>query len=71
MAMDKRIPCRKDCPGRSAVCKASCEKWAAWEAIKREEYARRKQLLESNPIGPAKAANVKRKAMSTAAGRKR
>lgn len=71
MALDRRIPCTRECPDRSAECKASCEKWAAWEEIKRAEYAKRKMLKESSPCGPTKAANVKRKAMSTKSGRKR
>lgn len=71
MVLDKRIPCTRDCQGRSPTCKASCEKWEAWEEIKRAEYARRKAALEGNPIGPAKAANAKRKAMASVHGRKR
>lgn len=68
--IDKRIPCTRDCPERSPTCKCTCERWAAWEAIKREEYAKRKDRIESNPIGPAKAANAKRKALETMRGRK-
>lgn len=69
--IDRQIPCTRDCPDRSPTCKCTCERWAAWEAIKRERYAKRKRLLESNPIGPAKAANEKRKALGAMKGRKR
>lgn len=69
--IDKQIPCTRDCPERSPTCKCTCEKWAAWDAIKRERYAKRKKLLESNPIGPAKAANAKRKYMDAMRGRNR
>lgn len=31
-------PCRQDCPGRTAECKKECERWKAYEAIKREQY---------------------------------
>lgn len=71
MALDRRIPCTRECPERSPTCKATCEKWAAWESIKREEYAKRKMIHEAYPVGPAKATNAKRKAMSTSTGRKR
>ena len=69
--IDRQIPFTRDCPDRSPTCKCTCERWAAWEAIKRERYAKRKRLLESNPIGPAKAANEKRKALGAMKGRKR
>lgn len=68
--MDKRIPCTKDCPKRSTTCKCTCERWAEWEAIKQAEYAKRKERIESNPIGPTKAANAKRKALGAMRGRK-
>lgn len=31
-------PCRKECPGRSAICKVTCPKWQKWEAQKRIKY---------------------------------
>lgn len=68
--IDKRIPCTRDCQERTPTCKCTCERWAEWNAIKQAEYAKRKQPLESNPIGLAKAANAKRKAMGAMRGRK-
>lgn len=40
-------PCGKVCPDRTITCKQTCEKWKAFEAAKREEYARRKVENES------------------------
>lgn len=68
--IDKRIPCTRECPDRTPTCKCTCERWAEWTAIKQAEYAKRKQRLESCPIGPAKAANAKRKALGAMRGRK-
>ena len=39
----KDQPCKQDCPGRSAECKCSCEKWAEFEARKQEDYERRRK----------------------------
>lgn len=38
-------PCAKDCPDRKAGCHASCERWAAYEKERNEEY--KKRLLET------------------------
>ena len=68
--MDKRIPCHQDCPDRSATCKCTCEKWAEWEKIKQELYAKRKLTTDSWPGSAAKKANAKRKKLSAMRGRK-
>ena len=68
--MDKRIPCHQDCPERSATCKCTCEKWAEWEAIKQESYAKRKMATSCWPGSPAKTANARRKKLRAMQGRK-
>lgn len=37
-------PCEKNCPERTAECKKTCPRWAAYWQEKQEEYKRRERL---------------------------
>lgn len=67
--IDKRMPCHQGCPDRSAECKRDCPKWAAWEEIKKETYAARKQVLDSRPDSEKKKRNANRIKMNKMRGR--
>ena len=43
-------PCAKKCPGRSAECKKTCEKWLEYEALKMEFYKARGEYLEQQRV---------------------
>ena len=47
--IDKRIPCARDCPERSATCKCSCEKYKEYRKAKEEEYKKRAHVCEGYP----------------------
>lgn len=38
---DKRCPCTAECVKRSAECRKDCREYAAYEEMKRAEYARK------------------------------
>lgn len=66
---DGRKVCRRDCPGRSAECRLTCEKYKAYRAEKLKEYDRRVRAIESNPLSRAKIQNSKKKAKDKMRGR--
>lgn len=47
-------PCAPDCKGRSAECKMTCTRWAAYWERKKKEYKRREEyaLKRVRPYDP-------------------
>lgn len=69
--IDKDMPCRQDCPDRTAECKKTCPKWAKWETKKQAMYAARKKKIEGNPISVGAQKNAARNKLNAMMGRKR
>lgn len=45
-----KSPCVKDCPGRSSDCRKTCEPFKKYEALKKEDYARRLEKALENEM---------------------
>ena len=46
MALKTKHPCTRNCPRRTAGCKATCKEWQEYEQQKFEEYARKDEERE-------------------------
>lgn len=69
--IDKDMPCRKDCPGRTVECKKTCPGWAKWEAKKQESYAERMRRVNGNPISYGAQKNAAKNKINVLKGRGR
>ena len=54
-------PCDRNCADRTWDCKLTCPKWAAYEAWKQEEYARRQEELQGKDYVSIRATQIVRR----------
>lgn len=66
---DDRCPCKRDCAGRTPVCRKDCESYAKYAKIKAEEYARRISDYDASAFTPAKERGLRHKARDVRTGR--
>ena len=45
--IDRRCPCKQDCPRRSAFCRLSCEEFLKYDAVKKAEYEKKRMKKEA------------------------
>ena len=64
----KNAPCYC-CPDHQFGCRPGCERWAAFEADKQAEYARRKAAAAAEPGKPEFDKSIRKKMIRKARGK--
>ena len=67
--MPRVTVCPPDCPNRSMECRLTCKEYKEYRAAKEEEYKKRAKVYASQPTGPQKDANLRKKAKRQFQGR--